>query len=88
MSTATGHVVLDIGGMTCASCAGRIERKLNKLDGVTATVNFATEKATVAQMAAAEVAERAGAIALQTRQRIAGVVENMSGLQMPDGTVI
>lgn len=47
MSTATGHVVLDIGGMTCASCAGRIERKLNKLDGVTATVNFATEKATV-----------------------------------------
>ncbi|WP_234815707.1 heavy metal translocating P-type ATPase [Mycolicibacterium boenickei] len=33
--------------MTCASCAGRIERKLNKLEGVTATVNFATEKATV-----------------------------------------
>ncbi|MCV7065728.1 copper-translocating P-type ATPase [Mycolicibacterium farcinogenes] len=33
--------------MTCASCATRIERKLNKLDGVTATVNFATEKATV-----------------------------------------
>ncbi|WP_308010154.1 heavy metal translocating P-type ATPase [Mycolicibacterium fortuitum] len=47
MSTATGHVVLEIGGMTCASCAGRIERKLNNLDGVTATVNFATEKATV-----------------------------------------
>ncbi len=47
MSTATGHVVLDIGGMTCASCAGRIERKLNKLEGVTATVNFATEKAAV-----------------------------------------
>ncbi|MFV8050311.1 heavy metal translocating P-type ATPase [Mycobacterium sp. 48b] len=47
MSTATGHVVLEIGGMTCASCAGRIERKLNNLDGVSATVNFATEKATV-----------------------------------------
>lgn len=47
MSTATGHVVLEIGGMTCASCAGRIERKLNNVDGVTATVNFATEKATV-----------------------------------------
>lgn len=47
MTTATGHVVLEIGGMTCASCAGRIERKLNNLDGVTATVNFATEKATV-----------------------------------------
>ncbi|MBP2450756.1 Mrp/NBP35 family ATP-binding protein [Mycolicibacterium lutetiense] len=43
---------------------------------------------TTPQMAAAEVAERAGAIALQTRQRIAGVVENMSGLQMPDGTVM
>lgn len=36
---------LDITGMTCASCASRIERKLNKLDGVTATVNYATEKA-------------------------------------------
>ena len=38
---------LSLGGMTCASCAARIERKLNKLDGVTATVNFATEKARV-----------------------------------------
>jgi ATP-binding protein involved in chromosome partitioning len=37
-------------------------------------------------LAAAEVAERAGAIALQTRQRIAGVVENMSWLEMPDGS--
>ncbi|GAA1958012.1 heavy metal translocating P-type ATPase [Catenulispora subtropica] len=40
-------VELAIGGMTCASCANRIERKLNKLDGVTATVNYATEKAKV-----------------------------------------
>ncbi|BBX29911.1 heavy metal translocating P-type ATPase [Mycolicibacterium alvei] len=47
MNIATGHVDLAIGGMTCASCAGRIERKLNKLDGVTATVNYATEKASV-----------------------------------------
>jgi P-type Cu+ transporter len=38
---------LAIGGMTCASCARRIENKLNKLDGVTATVNYATEKAKV-----------------------------------------
>jgi Cu+-exporting ATPase len=38
---------LDLEGMTCASCAARIERKLNKLDGVEATVNFATEQATV-----------------------------------------
>ncbi|MFZ2963643.1 MAG: heavy metal translocating P-type ATPase [Rhodoglobus sp.] len=40
-------VVLDIGGMTCASCATRIERKLNRLDGVEASVNYATEKARV-----------------------------------------
>ena len=40
-------VELAIGGMTCASCAARIEKKLNRMDGVTATVNFATEKAKV-----------------------------------------
>ncbi|ALX66340.1 heavy metal translocating P-type ATPase [Microbacterium sp. XT11] len=40
-------IELTIGGMTCASCANRIERKLNKLDGVTATVNYATEKAKI-----------------------------------------
>ena len=45
--TADGRVELDISGMTCASCANRIEKKLNKLDGVTATVNYATEKARV-----------------------------------------
>ncbi|MCC6496024.1 MAG: copper-translocating P-type ATPase [Propionibacteriaceae bacterium] len=40
-------VELDISGMTCASCAARIEKKLNKLDGVQASVNYATEKAKV-----------------------------------------
>jgi Cu+-exporting ATPase len=45
--TATEKIELPITGMTCASCANRIERKLNKLDGVTATVNYATEKARV-----------------------------------------
>ena len=40
-------VELVITGLTCASCANRIERKLNKLDGVVATVNYATEKARV-----------------------------------------
>ena len=40
-------VELEIGGMTCASCAARVEKKLNRMDGVTATVNFATEKARV-----------------------------------------
>ena len=44
---AATDVELTIGGMTCASCAARIEKKLNKLDGVTATVNYATEKAKV-----------------------------------------
>ena len=43
-----GHVELEVTGMTCAACAARIEKKLNRLDGVTATVNYATEKATVA----------------------------------------
>jgi Cu+-exporting ATPase len=43
----TSSVELVIGGMTCASCAARIEKKLNKLEGVTATVNYATEKAKV-----------------------------------------
>ena len=43
----TSDVELAITGMTCASCANRIERRLNKLDGVTATVNYATEKAKV-----------------------------------------
>ena len=49
MTTTAGttDVELLIGGMTCASCAARVEKKLNKLDGVTATVNYATEKAKV-----------------------------------------
>src|SRR5690349_8310812 len=38
-------IELEIGGMTCASCASRIEKKLNRMDGVAATVNYATEKA-------------------------------------------
>ena len=41
------RIELAIGGMTCASCANRVEKRLNKVDGVTATVNYATERATV-----------------------------------------
>ncbi|TDT34349.1 heavy metal translocating P-type ATPase [Naumannella halotolerans] len=41
------RIELDLGGMTCAACANRIERKLNKIDGATAVVNFATERAVV-----------------------------------------
>ena len=43
----TSDIELTLTGMTCASCANRIERKLNKLHGVQASVNYATEKATV-----------------------------------------
>ncbi|MFJ3436330.1 heavy metal translocating P-type ATPase [Streptomyces cyaneofuscatus] len=45
--TSDASVELSIGGMTCASCAARIEKKLNRMDGVEATVNYATEKAKV-----------------------------------------
>ncbi|MEU7982580.1 heavy metal translocating P-type ATPase [Micromonospora sp. NPDC049081] len=47
LPTAPHLIELAIGGMTCASCAARIEKKLNRLDGVEASVNYATEKATV-----------------------------------------
>ncbi|GAA2585601.1 heavy metal translocating P-type ATPase [Dactylosporangium fulvum] len=47
LPTSPLRIELEIGGMTCASCASRIEKKLNRMDGVTATVNYATEKATV-----------------------------------------
>ncbi|MGW1246601.1 heavy metal translocating P-type ATPase [Streptomyces sp. NPDC002535] len=46
-STAVAVTELTIGGMTCASCAARVEKKLNRIDGVTATVNYATEKARI-----------------------------------------
>ncbi|WP_405523224.1 heavy metal translocating P-type ATPase [Streptomyces canus] len=46
-TTAAAETELAVGGMTCASCAARIEKKLNRMDGVTATVNYATEKAKV-----------------------------------------
>ncbi|WP_371799625.1 heavy metal translocating P-type ATPase [Streptomyces sp. NBC_01707] len=46
-AAASSEAELVIGGMTCASCAARIEKKLNRMDGVTATVNYATEKARV-----------------------------------------
>ncbi|MFC4148749.1 heavy metal translocating P-type ATPase [Micromonospora mangrovi] len=47
LPVAPNLIELTIGGMTCASCAARIEKKLNRMDGVEATVNYATEKATV-----------------------------------------
>jgi Cu+-exporting ATPase len=76
MSTTTDRLELQIEGMTCASCANRIERKLNKLDGVSATVNYATEKASVA--VAPEV----------TRQQLVDAVESAGyGVVDPDAAV-
>ncbi|MGW7296778.1 MULTISPECIES: heavy metal translocating P-type ATPase [unclassified Streptomyces] len=53
---------LTIGGMTCASCAARIEKKLNRMDGVTATVNYATEKAKVSYGAGVSVDDLIAAV--------------------------
>ncbi|QYN21801.1 cation-translocating P-type ATPase [Amycolatopsis sp. DSM 110486] len=64
--TTTTHapqtVELVIGGMTCASCAARVERKLNKVDGVTASVNYATEKAHVEFPATISVDDLVGVV--------------------------
>ncbi|MFE1315404.1 heavy metal translocating P-type ATPase [Streptomyces sp. NPDC058755] len=53
----TSEVELLIGGMTCASCAARVEKKLNRMDGVSATVNYATEKAKVSYAGGVQVAD-------------------------------
>jgi P-type Cu+ transporter len=60
VTTSTTDLV--IGGMTCASCAARVERKLNRLDGVTATVNFATEAARVSFPATLAVGDLIAAV--------------------------
>ncbi|MFD5233328.1 heavy metal translocating P-type ATPase [Streptomyces qaidamensis] len=67
MSTGTttgtdAEVELAIGGMTCASCAARVEKKLNRMDGVTATVNYATEKAKVSYSGGVSVADLIAAV--------------------------
>ncbi|MGW0609614.1 heavy metal translocating P-type ATPase [Streptomyces sp. NPDC002788] len=54
---AVREVELLVGGMTCASCAARVEKKLNRMEGVTATVNYATEKARVTFPEGTEVAD-------------------------------
>jgi Cu+-exporting ATPase len=57
LPAATQQIQLAIGGMTCASCAARIEKKLNRLDGVTASVNFATETASVSYPSTVQVSD-------------------------------
>ena len=58
----TTTVTLDIGGMTCASCAARITKRLNKLDGVDASVNYATEQATITAPDGVDVADLIAAV--------------------------
>jgi Cu+-exporting ATPase len=58
----TDDLELSISGMTCASCANRIERKLNRLEGVVATVNYATEKAKVTYPAGMSTSDLVGAV--------------------------
>jgi len=59
---ATEQIELTIGGMTCASCAARVEKRLNKLEGVSATVNYATEKARVDVPAGLDTADLVAAV--------------------------
>jgi Cu+-exporting ATPase len=72
-NSARGFVDLDVTGMTCAACAARIERKLNKVDGVTATVNYATEKARV----------RVADASIDVDQLIATIEATGYGAQLP-----
>ncbi len=58
----TRRIQLDVGGMTCGACAARVERKLNKLDGVRASVNYATRRATVELDTHAHVADAIDAV--------------------------
>src|SRR3984885_6704476 len=82
---AVSKIELESSGVTCASCAIRIEKKLNKLDGVNATVNYATEKATVTapsgyepQALIAEV-EKAGYTAVLPQRRAEPAAEPEAG---------
>ncbi|MEU1037911.1 heavy metal translocating P-type ATPase [Streptomyces sp. NPDC005907] len=62
VAAVAAEVELAIGGMTCASCAARIEKKLNRMDGVSATVNYATEKAKVTFDASVPVEDLIGTV--------------------------
>ncbi|MDF1479716.1 heavy metal translocating P-type ATPase [Leifsonia sp. H3M29-4] len=75
-------VDLDITGMTCASCATRIERKLNKLPGVEATVNFATEKAHV-RSADVPIDELIGAVEAAGYAAVVPAPPNAGGVDGP-----
>lgn len=83
------EVELDISGMTCASCASRIERKLNKVEGVEATVNYATEKAKIradavdveALIAVVEAAGYSASVPQKSHEPAADVHDEVSALR-------
>ncbi len=75
MTPTPDPLVLDIGGMTCASCANRIEKKLGKIEGVEASVNYATERATIRPSAGADPA--ASAELLADPERFVHTVEEL-----------
>jgi P-type Cu+ transporter len=91
-SAGVAEIELAVRGMTCAACAARVERKLNSLDDVTATVNFATERATVlapAGVTAAtliEAVERAGygAVAVRPAPGTAGARDGVQAAPGPE----
>jgi P-type Cu+ transporter len=74
------HLELTVGGMTCASCAARVEKRLNRIDGVAATVNYATEKATVSAPALLDPGELLAAVVG------AGYTATIAGPAVPPAT--
>jgi Cu+-exporting ATPase len=83
---ATQQLELPISGMTCASCANRIERRLNTLEGVSASVNYATEKATVHFDATAVEPEQLVAAVEAAGYRAALPAAEPAGRDEPDET--
>jgi P-type Cu+ transporter len=79
----TSAVDLRIGGMTCASCASRVEKKLNRIDGVAATVNFATETARVEHDPTIAVADLISTVEATGYQ--ATVLNQDAGVRAGDG---
>ena len=77
------RIELSIGGMTCASCAARVEKKLNKLDGVAATVNYATEKASVRAASTVEAASLINVV--EAAGYSAAVIGDEADSGAPDG---